>query len=146
MTLDLAKLRAETLALIDGTTPGPWVADPSQGEISSKEWAGYPVFCLDQSNYDRASNDIGLNNQQHRDFSLAAAAPTLAADTLRLLDEIERLRGALVEAAIPLEAMILATQDDTAGRRLYGELLWNGIVAGVEAVRTALTKGGPDDR
>lgn len=93
-----------------------------------------------------------LSQQLHGDGDapamqrLIAAAPTLAADNLRLLNEIERLKRALVEAAIPLEAMILATQDDNAGRRLYGELLWNGIVAGVEAVRTALVKGGPDDR
>lgn len=71
MILDLAKLRAETLALIDGTTPGPW------------DGVGLTVYdtCLDGV----ASCHTGA------DARLIAAAPTLAADTLRLLDEIERL-------------------------------------------------------
>lgn len=140
MTLDLAKLRAETLALIDGTTPGPWVADPSQGEISSKEWAGYPVFCLDQSNYDRASNDIGLNNQQHRDFSLAAAAPTLAADTLRLLDEIERLTAE--------NERLRAVLARIASGKYSGFAIATNPPKdpAVEIARAALAEGGPDDR
>lgn len=96
MTIDLAKLRAETLALIEERYLGP-------------------------------------------------RETLLAADKLRLLDEIERLKRALVEAAIPLEAMILAAQDERTGRRLYGEL-WDGVVAGAKAARAALAEGGPDDR
>lgn len=59
--------------------------------------------------------------------------------------EVERLKRALVEAAIPLEAMILAAQDDPTGRRFYGDM-WDGIVAGAKAARAALAKGGSDDR
>ena len=113
MTIDLAKLRAETLALIDGTTPGTTC-----------------THC-----YGRSANDRCLNCGAY------LPAPTLAADTLRLLDdnlrlldEIEQLKRALVEAAIPLEAMILAAQDERTGRRLYGEL-WDGVVAGAKSAR-----------
>ena len=154
MTLDLAKLRAETLALIDGTTPGPWSVFIND---ASDKWTGWPLSVNADNIADKTIVRPGghwpyewdAKTSQHeagQNARLIAAAPALAADTLRLLGEIERLKRALVEAAIPLEAIILATQDDNAGRRLYGELLWNGIVAGVDAIRTALPEGGPDDR
>lgn len=151
MTIDITKLRADTLALLDGTTPGPWQRD-CWDILGSGVGVGTGSVCeVARQNGD--DNKYWKYGEAEANVKLIAAAPTLAADNLRLiddnlrlLDEIERLKRALVEAAIPLEAMILATQDDTAGRRLYGELLWNGIVAGVEAVRTALPEGGPDDR
>ena len=88
MTLDLAKLRAETLALIDGTTPGPWaISRYAQTHISA-------VSRLVCSVGGYSANSRGpevIRDENVANARLIAAAPTLAADTLRLLDEIERL-------------------------------------------------------
>lgn len=81
MTLDLAKLRAETLALIDGTTPGPW----REGQDGNTRVYG-PDGMGDHSG-------LVASFCRRADTRLVTAAPTLAADTLRLLDEIERLRA-----------------------------------------------------
>lgn len=92
MTIDIAKLRAETLALLDGTTPGPW-------EIRPAERWGDRVTEYYHEVWDDDCNIIaGEVTRAHRDggrknIRLIAAAPTLASDTLRLLDEIERLRA-----------------------------------------------------
>ena len=103
MTLDLAKLRAETLALIDGTTPGPWWTD---GEYDGSEM-GCAIIAARTDAGPLPGNPTrgmvafssAIINTQARgceaNARLIAAAPTLAADTLRLLDEIERLREAL---------------------------------------------------
>lgn len=92
MTLDLAKLRAETLALIDGTTPGPWaISRYTKTHISA---VSRPVCSAGgYSDNSRPQDDVLAENVANA--RLIAAAPTLAADTLRLLDEIERLRGVL---------------------------------------------------
>ena len=94
MTLDLAKLRAETLALIDGTTPGPW------------DGVGLTVYdtCLDGV----ASCHTGA------DARLIAAAPTLAADTLRLLDEIERLTAEIERLRADREGRPALTPEELA--------------------------------
>ena len=118
MTLDLAKLRAETLALIDGTTPGPW------------DGVGLTVYdtCLDGV----ASCHTGA------DARLIAATPTLAADTLRLLDEVERLRAALHE--------MVQLGHAEAWEADYGGPHEDRLTAAMRAARAALSEGGPDDR
>ena len=90
MTIDIAKLRAETLALIDGTTPGPWISSDkgTPGYFWVEPEAGY----LPPPHYLCIGGAVSEANA-----GLIAAAPTLAADTLRLLDEIERLRAEPVQ-------------------------------------------------
>lgn len=143
MTIDTAKLRAETLALIDGTTPGPWGAYGQS--VKANGWCdtfdgGVLVNIArandaEQADYEgRVWGFAGLPDDNAR---LIAAAPTLAADTLRLLDEIERLRGVLERI-------------ETASRH------WADYEAAPDAVhyahectarlaRAALAKGGSDD-
>lgn len=98
MKTAIAKLRAELLALIDGTTPGPWgYSDKgTPGHFWIEPEAGY----LPPPHYLCVGGAVSKANAR-----LIAAAPTLAADTLRLLDEIERLRGQI--------AAIVAAYDRT---------------------------------
>ena len=107
MTLDLAKLRAETLALLDGTTPGTAC-----------------THC-----YGRSANDRCLNCGAY------LPAPTLAADNLRLMDEIERLRAALRHIAG------YEPNEKHSGNR--NDLIAHAAVAAASA---ALAEGGPDAR
>lgn len=153
MTIDTAKLRAETLALIDGTTPGTAC-----------------THC-----YGRSANDRCLNCGAY------LPAPTLAADTLRLLDEIERLTDenermradrdqgardycdlmehrdrqhvqiAKLEAA--LRPFVKYVHDDLRRGSATYELVavdrHGGGLIGAEDLRrarAALAEGGPDDR
>lgn len=100
---DLAKLRAETLALIDGTTPGPWSVFIND---AGDKWTGWPLSVYAESITDKTITRPGghwpyewdAKTGQHeacQNARLIAAAPALAADNLRLVDEIERLRGVL---------------------------------------------------
>lgn len=107
MTIDTAKLRAETLALIDGTTPGPWEKVTHRGD-----WGLAGAHFIQPPNcpnpyYNRSAiavveyvtpYPIGASRKERDDARqadanarLIAAAPTIAAGTLPLLDEIERL-------------------------------------------------------
>ena len=99
MTLNLSKLRADTLALIDGTTPGPWSVFIND---AGDKWTGWPLSVSADNIEDKTIIRPGghwpyewdAKTSQHeacQNARLIAAAPTLAADTLRLLDEIERL-------------------------------------------------------
>lgn len=99
---DLAKLRAETLALIAGTTPGPWRANATfiHGKKYGGMWVEAPELIRitgsgGSQSYTHVVTDIQAHDDNDANARLIAAAPTLAADTLRLLDEIERLRGVL---------------------------------------------------
>ena len=141
MTLNLSKLRADTLALIDGTTPGPWSVFIND---AGDKWTGWPLSVSADNIEDKTIIRPGghwpyewdAKTSQHeacQNARLIAAAPTLAADTLRLLDEIERLRDALNDIASgKYSGIILPTMPpkDPA----------------VEAARAALAEGGPDDR
>ena len=142
MTLDLAKLRAETLALLSGTTPGTAC-----------------THC-----YGRSANDRCLNCGAY------LPAPTLAADNLRLLDEIERLRAEnetavrrsaewmrnrIAELARQTAANIIAESAGgprhrrgyEAGRAAAFEIMARTILAvPLPANGAALAEGGPDDR
>ena len=82
MTLDLAKLRAETLALIDGTTQGPWMR---------VGWQPCGIYTAGDVSTAIRIATMDRRHEHDANARLIAAAPTLAADTLRLLDEIERL-------------------------------------------------------
>lgn len=116
MTIDLAKLRAETLALIDGTTPGPWEKVTQAGDwgLAGAHFIqppNCPALCDIQSAiaviefetpYPTGSSRKERDSvgQAEANARLIAAAPTLATDNLRLmddnlrlLDEIERLRA-----------------------------------------------------
>lgn len=108
MTLDIAKLRAETLALIAQEGCG-WCVDGLQADGET------PCPCR-----------------------LGATFP--AAETLRLLDEIERLRTALADLVSwfdsgPISQGVWLIR---AGEQ--------GADDAVEAARAALAEGGPDDR
>lgn len=144
MTADLAKLRADTLALIDGTTPGPWGAYGQS--VKANGWCdtfdgGVLVNIArandaEQADYEgRVWGFAGLPDDNAR---LIAAAPTLAADTLRLLDEIERLRGALHE--------MVQLGHAEAWEADYGGPYEDRLTAAMRAARAALPEGGPDDR
>lgn len=109
MTLDLAKLRAETLALIDGIAPG-W----------KKASNGSQVFLGERGGVASLHGSGGCIKRNSR---LIAAAPTLAADTLRLLDEIEQLTGDNAKLAEALHE----------------------LTAACEAYLRALAEGGHDD-
>ena len=153
MTLHLAKMRAETLALIDGTTPGPW----REGQDGNSR-----VYGPDGMG---ALSGLVASFCRRADARLVTASPTLAVDNLRLvddnlrlLDENERLRG-LIAGAIqlvencPVETGICCCGDnmerhpspmncghtptDMGG---YQALQW------LDAARAALAEGGPDDR
>ena len=126
MTLDLAKLRAETLALIHGTTPGPWVA--------RKDGMFWDI--VDQSGRDIVTVYGGGVPAEHKDANarLIAAAPTLAADTLRLLDEIERLRSVLQDIVESWDWWTVDEYDRDRG----------GLADSIDAARAALAEGGKD--
>lgn len=134
MTLDLAKLRAETLALIDGTTPGPW----QQGELLSQtvlNWNvphNHPQSWICEANLDANAR-------------LIAAAPTLAVNTLSLLDEIERLNVALSLAATGVEAAVKRHGDFSF---FFGDEAFcaSDLDDAIYPARAALAEGGPDDR
>ena len=124
MTLDLAKLRAETLALIDGTTPGPW----REGQDGNTR-----VYGPDGMG---ALSGLVASFCRRADARLIAAAPTLAADTLRLLDEIERLRGVLQDIVESWEWWTVDEYDRDRG----------SLADSIDDARAALPEGGPDDR
>ena len=135
MTLDLAKLRAETLALLDGTTPGPWaISRYAETHISA---VSRPV-CSAGGYSDNSRRPEDVRDENVANTRLIAAAPTLAADTLRLLDEIERLRGALDE----MVQMGRAESWDAN----YGGPHEDRLNAAMRRARAALAEGGPDDR
>lgn len=178
MTLDLAKLRAETLALIDGTTPGPWWTD---GKYNGRDM-GCAIIAARTDAGPLPGNPTrgmvafssAITNTQARgceaNARLIAAAPALAADTLRLLDEIERLtaenetavrRGAewmrnrIAELARQTAANIIAESAGgprhrrgyEAGRAAAFEIMARTILAvPLPANGAALAEGGPDDR
>lgn len=107
MTIDTAKLRAETLALIDGTTPGPWrmdAVDPARINGGDRRSVGAAHRC---------GRFVGPDPVQAANARLIAATPTLATDTLRLLDEIERLtaENERMRAHPPKEAPMTANPD-----------------------------------
>lgn len=156
MTLDLAKLRAETLALIDGTTPGPWSVFIND---AGDKWTGWPLSVNADNIADKTIVRPGghwpyewdAKTSQHeacQNARLIAAAPALAGtilrlvdDNLRLLDEIERLRGALQEVI-----RISAHQGNGV---LYSDTFQGWVTAfddSVDAARAALAEGCPDDR
>ena len=162
MTLDLAKLRAETLALIHGTTPGPWTSSDkgTPGHFWIEPEAGY----LPPPHYLCVGGAVSEANAR-----LIAAAPTLAADTLRLLDEIERLtaenermreRQSELDRALdqinshPDLYRALAVFYDHWGLDSYstphfveaGVRNLIGWLLGHATARAALAEGGPDDR
>lgn len=129
MTLDIAKLRAETLALIDGTTPGPWISSDkgTPGYFWVEPEAGY----LPPPHYLCIGGAVSEDNAR-----LIAAAPTLAADTLRLLDDNLRLRSVLQDIVESWDWWTVDEYDRDRG----------GLADSIDAARAALAQGGPDDR
>lgn len=173
MTLDLAKLRAETLALIDGTTPRPWRVMSRYSFISHK-YSEQVVWEVPNSiSLDLVADCGGATLTDRQNARLLAAAPTLAADTLRLLDEIERLTAEnnklrddmsggsfyqeddidamqneieRLRGALQKTILINARQQNGA---LYPDDLRGWMMAfddAVDLIRAALAEGGPDDR
>ena len=135
MTLDLAKLRAETLALIDGTTPGPWWTDATDtARINGGD--GRSVGAAH-----RCGRFIGPDPVQAGNARLIAAAPKLAADNLRLMDEIERLRDVLSRIAVQKRSDEL----ETALAVEYADFQ-DGYDIMIDEARAALAKENPDDR
>ena len=120
MTLDLAKLRADTLALIDGTTPGPLEKVTQAGD-----W-GLPGAHLVQPSGCKTPYGIGAAvavieyetpyplgaSRKDRDNAKTsdANARLIAADTIRLLDEIERLTGGNAKLAEALHELAAACE------------------------------------
>ena len=127
MTLDLAKLRAETLALIHGTTPGPWTSSDkgTPGHFWIEPEAGY----LPPPHYLCVGGAVSEANAR-----LIAAVPTLAADNLRLLDEIERLRSVLQDIVESWDWWTVDEYDRDRG----------GLADSIDAARAALAEGGKD--
>lgn len=89
MTINIAKMRAETLALIDGTTPGPWFRD-CWDVLGSGAGAGTGAIC-DVAHPNGDDSQYWKHGEADANVKLITAAPTLAANTLPLLEEIERL-------------------------------------------------------
>ena len=88
MTLDLAKMRAETLALIQN----------HGGDLELRLRDSSPRFPHAYIKTRNGQTVADLRYSVTRNYNmgkLLVTAPTLAADTLRLLDEIERLNEAL---------------------------------------------------
>lgn len=167
MTLDLEKLRVETLALLDGTTPGPWaISRYAETHISA---VSRPV-CSAGGYSDNSRRPEDVRDENVANTRLIAAAPKLAADTLRLLDEIERLRAEnetavrrsaewmrnrIAELARQTAANIIAESAGgprhrrgyEAGRAAAFEIMARTILAvPLPANGAALAEGGPDDR
>ena len=165
MTIDLAKLRAETLALIDGTTPGPWhqangseIHDRSVKFGAQGERLGDTPMLIAEAYAPR----------DEANARLIAAAPTLAADTLRLLDEIERLtaenarcRAAVMpfdNALCDLSAMLIEAgfwpemagevstdkEGTTADYQASARNVVEGARIAIAAARAALAEGAKD--
>lgn len=128
MTLDLAKLRAETLALIDGTIPGPWFLSDAGAIVRAPDGENDPWLVAEMCGCCGHGTDTSDANAR-----LIAAAPTLAADTLRLLDEIERLTA---ENERTRKALMKISE-----RRL--EMFSDELG---DIAHAALAEGGPDDR
>lgn len=126
MTIDLAKMRAETMALLDGTTPSPWVY--SDKDTPGHFWITPEAGYLPPPHYLSVCGACGEDNAR-----LIAAAPALAGTTLRLLDEIERLRGVLS----PIVNHAMFHDREYLSQELNEKL---------DAARAALAEGGPDDR
>lgn len=127
MTIDLAKLRAETLALIDGTTPGPWVeGQEGNARVYGPDGMG-------------AHSGLVASFCRRADARLIAAAPTLAVNTLPLLDEIERLRTALAPFARLADAYDPPEHDDH--ERCWGRCV--PTLGDLRKARAALAEGDP---
>lgn len=165
MTLDLAKLRAETLALIDGTIPGPWFLSDAGAIVRAPDGENDPWLVAEMCGCCGHGTDTSDANAR-----LIAAAPTLAADTLRLLDEIERLtaenarcRDAVMpfdDALCDLSAMLIEAgfwpemaeevltdkEGTTADYQASARNVVEGARIAIDAARAALAEGGPDDR
>lgn len=135
MTLDLAKLRAETLALIDGTTPGPW----RKGQEGNTR-----VYGPDGMG---AHSGLIASFCRCADVRLVAAAPTLAADTLRLLDEIERLVAENERMREALSSTVCYGCDQRIGSpQPRGYVCVSCSNKRALLTPAALPEGGPDDR
>lgn len=88
--------------LLAKATPGPWsVEDPMGFELSivetdkpTHEWRFIAGCALPDGDDDQAFT----GREIHANAKLIALAPTLAAENIRLTQEIERLREALVES------------------------------------------------
>ena len=153
MTIDLAKLRAETQALIDGTTPGPWSVFIND---AGDEWTGWPLSVSADNIEDKTIIRPGghwpyewdAKTSQHeacQNARLIAAAPTLAADTLRLLDEIERLRTALEQIAKAKYGLqsIMEDYSDTNAFNYQAMQYWRNLAQGYEATARAALAAAP---
>ena len=127
MTIDLAKLRGETLALIR----------EHGGELDLELGGWSPGFRHAYLKTSSGQTVADLRYSVTRDNNmgeLLAASPTLAADTLRLLDEIERLNEALRFYADP----------EIYKPHPHGPAFERRDLSFV--ARAALAEGGPDDR
>lgn len=139
MTLDIAKLRAETLALIDCTTPGPWGAYGQS--VKANGWCdtfdGAVLVNIaradDAEQADYEGRVWGVAGRPEANTRLIAAAPTLASDTLRLLDEIERLRDVLQDIVESWDWWTVDEYDRDRG----------GLADSIDAARAALSEGDP---
>jgi hypothetical protein len=72
-----------------------------------------------------------------------AMVETEAAELLAARLEVERLRGVLVEAVIPLEALLMAGCLRPSATAL-SQAVKDGILEGIAAVRSALSAPPPD--
>lgn len=140
MTFDLAKLRAETLALLDGTTPGPWMR---------VGWQPCGIYTAGDVSTAIRIATMDRRHEHDDNARLIAAAPKLAADNLRLLDEVERLRTALEQIAKAKYGLqsIMEDYSDTNAFNYQAMQYWRNLAQGYEATaRAALAEGCPDDR
>lgn len=136
MTLDLAKLRAETLALLDGATPGPWFRD-CWDVLGSSAGTGTGSIC-DVAHPNGDDDQYWKHGEADANARLIAAAPKLANDTLRLLDEIDRLINVLTGIADQKRS------DEMSKELLEYADFQDGYDLIINEARAALAEGGPD--
>ena len=121
---------AEAQALLDGTTPGPWRAEPFGVVASVPDDIGNQVACA----FGRvAAAHIEVGALRDANAALLAAAPDLARTIIAHVAEIERLRAIIDDAGATLDSEHLATCVRAATRYAHCDCV-------IGRVRFALTK------
>jgi len=106
---DLKQKTDHFLALADAATPGPWAVHPSRAVVVPSPHASRPIGChenpvIDLETYaqeicalhwpDRNRNESEVRSNAN----LIAAVPDMATHLRALQAEVDRMRGALIEA------------------------------------------------
>jgi len=122
--------------IVEGYTPGPWKAEPTPDNLTI--W-----ICTENTNVGMvpgyADHPLNLANAR-----LMAAAPAMAAETIRLRKEVERLRAALKPFAD------LAHHYDPVLDEDDGDSVWweqaQPTIGDLRRARAAITQERGDDR